>query len=289
VFTRVIHAGAGALLGVGLLFPSGAPAAPPPEIAARAPLAAPMADGRRFLLRDPHGGGYAIEVVGDLAQADRTVVLVPGVAATLANFDRGLGGVARRAPAVQARAVLAEIHATDPAARVAVVAWLGYDPPDVVGLEAAQEDRARAGAVALIHFVARIAAERPATSITLVGHSYGAVVIGLAAPRLDRRVTDLVALGAPGMGVHQARDLHTQARVWAAEAPTDWIRRIPGVRVLGLGHGTRPGTPGFGARPLPTAGAAGHDGYLVPGSSTLHAVALVALGRVDDAATADAG
>jgi pimeloyl-ACP methyl ester carboxylesterase len=283
VFTRVIHAGVGALLGVGLLFPGSAPAAPPPEIPARAPLAAPAADGRRFLLRDPHGDGYAIEVVGDLAGADRIVVLVPGMANTLATFDRGLGGVARRAPAVQARTVLAEMHATDPAARVAVVAWLGYDPPDVLGLEAAQEDRARVGAVALIHFVAWVAAERPAASITLVSHSYGAVVVGLAAAKLDRRVTDLVALGAPGMGAHRARDLHTAARVWAAEAPTDWIHRIPGVRLFGLGHGTRPGTPGFGAHLLPTAGVAGHDAYLVPGSSTLRSVALVALGRVDEA------
>jgi hypothetical protein len=284
VFQRIMHAGAGALLGVALLVPTGPPPATPPEVRADAPLAAPGADGRRFLLRDTRDDGYAVEVVGDLGTADRIVVLVPGVANTLANFDRGLADVARRAPAVQARALLAEIVAVQPGARAAVVAWLGYDAPDGLGLDVAREGLARAGAPALTRFVARLAAERPAAAITVVGHSYGAVVLGLAARDLDANVTDLVALGAPGMGVHRADDLDTAARVWAAEAPTDWIQHVPGVRLLDLGHGTRPGRAAFGARPLPTDGVTGHDGYLAAGSTTLHAVALVALGRADQAA-----
>jgi hypothetical protein len=284
VLQRIIHAGTGALLGVGLLVPAGPPAAEPPEVRADAPLAAPGPDGRRFLLRDPRDDGYAVEVVGELASADRIVVLVPGVANTLANFDRGLGGVARRAPAVQARNLLAEIQVVEPDARVAVVAWLGYDAPDGIGFDVAREGLARAGAPALTRFVARMAAERPAATVTLVGHSYGAVVIGLAAPELGANVTDVVALGAPGMGVHRAADLGTAARVWAAEAPTDWIHRVPGVRLLSLGHDTRPGDAGFGARLLPTDDVTGHDGYLAAGSTTLHAIALVALGDGDRAA-----
>src|SRR5688572_19356992 len=72
--------------------------------------------GRTFLLLDPacvdaEGGGSAIEVIGDLATADRIVILVPGVDTTVANWDRGLGGVARRAPSVQARAVHDAINA----------------------------------------------------------------------------------------------------------------------------------------------------------------------------------
>ena len=55
-----------------------------------------------------------------------------GGGSTLADFDRGLGGVARRAPAVQAGQLYPELRATEPAARVAVLAWLGYDPPDGV-------------------------------------------------------------------------------------------------------------------------------------------------------------
>jgi len=47
--------------------------------------------------------------------------------------------------------------------------------------------------------------------------------------------------------------------------------------VLGLGLGTRPSSPGFGATALPTDGVAGHDYYLVEGSATLRAVTDIVL------------
>jgi hypothetical protein len=244
--------------------------------AAGAPYANWAAAGRRFLEFDA-ADGTAIEVLGDLATAEHVAVLVPGVDTRLIDFDRGLGGVARRAPAVQARSIYARLRADDPHMRVAVVAWLGYDPPDGIDLDAVREDRARAGAAALAAFVRGVLAQRPGTIVTLIGHSYGAIVVGLAAPRLPA-VGDVVALGAPGMGAHRAAELGG-ARVWSALAPHDWIRRVPQVRLLDLGHGRRPSSPGFGARPLPTAGVAGHDYYLVPGSATLSAVADVVLGR----------
>ncbi|GAA3344901.1 hypothetical protein GCM10020358_49960 [Amorphoplanes nipponensis] len=261
------------------------PRAPQPDAAAPAPVA--MADagepyaswarsGRRFLAFDPRGDGRAAEVLGDLATADRIAVLVPGVDTRLRDFDRGLGGVARRAPAVQARALYAALRTADPGARIAVVAWLGYDPPEGLSLDAARDLRARTGAAALIDFV-RALPERAA--VTLIGHSYGALVVGLAAPHLPR-VTDVVALGAPGLGARTAADLGG-ARVWSALAAGDWIRRIPQLRLGHLGHGRRPSAPAFGAHPLPTDGVAGHDGYLCPGSATLPAVAAVVLGRVE--------
>ena len=232
--------------------------------------------GRQFLAFDP-ARGTAVEAVGDLATATRIAVLVPGVDSTLPDFDRGLGGVARRAPAWQARALAAELHAIDPYARVAVVAWLGYRTPSGVDLDAIREDRARAGAAALVTFVRRLTGEHPGARVTLIGHSYGAIVIGLAAPRLPQ-VHDLVTLGAPGMGVHRAADLGG-ARVYAALAAPDWIRRVPQLRLFGLGHGRRPSSPGFGAVALPTGGVPGHDWYLAPGGATLPAVAGVVLGR----------
>jgi hypothetical protein len=251
--------------------------------AAGPPYASWAADGRRFLVFDARGDGLAAEVIGDLATARHIAVLVPGVDTTLPDFDRGLGGVARRAPAVQARALHRAMGA---GGDVAVVAWLGYDTPAGLGLDAARQSAARDGARALTGFVRGVVAQRPDAAVTLVGHSYGAIVVGLAAPHLPS-VRDLIALGAPGMGAARAADLGG-ARVWAALAPSDWIRRIPQVRLLDLGHGRRPSAPGFGARLLPTAGVSGHDGYLVPGSATLDAVAAVALGRADGPAPADA-
>jgi pimeloyl-ACP methyl ester carboxylesterase len=232
--------------------------------------------GRDFLAYD-QGRGTAVEAVGDLGTATRVAVLVPGVGTRLADFDRGLGGVARRAQAVQARTLYARMHAADPAARVAVVAWLGYLPPSELNLDAIREGVARAGAKALVAFVRGLLAQRPGTAVTLVGHSYGALVIGLAAPCLPQ-VHRLVVMGAPGMGVSRAADLGG-ARVYSALAPQDWMRRVPQVRLLGFGHGPRPSSPGFGAIPLPNSGVAGHDYYLVPGSATLAALANVVLNR----------
>jgi pimeloyl-ACP methyl ester carboxylesterase len=248
-----------------------APAAPRP---ATVPVLA-TAD-RDFLVYD-EDRGTAVEAVGDLDAATRVAVLVPGVGTRLADFDRGVGGVARRAPAVQARSLYARLRADDPHARTAVIAWLGYVPPSDLNLDAIREDRARTGAAALVAFVRALLAERPGAAVTLIGHSYGALVVGLAAPRLPQ-VHDVVTMGAPGTGVDRAAQLGG-AHVFAALAPADWMRRVPQVRLLGFGHGRRPSSPGFGATPLPTAGVAGHDYYLVPGSATLAAVAGVVLGR----------
>jgi hypothetical protein len=246
----------------------------PADAAPRPLSAAPAGTGRQFLVLDPRGDGRAVEVIGDLAAAERIAVLVPGVSTRLRDFDRGLGGVARRAPAVQARTVYAQLRAADPRARVAVVAWLGYDPPEGLSLEAGRDLRARSGAAELIAFV-RTLPDRAA--VTLIGHSYGALVVGLAAAHLPR-VADLVALGAPGMGAPTAAALGG-ARVWSALAADDWIRRVPQLRIGHLGHGRRPSAAAFGALPLPTDGVSGHDGYLCPGSATLDAVTAIVLGR----------
>ncbi|MEU7757039.1 alpha/beta hydrolase [Micromonospora sp. NPDC049171] len=255
--------------------------------AAGPPYADWAADGRRFLSFDTRGDGRAVEVLGDLAGADRVAVLVPGVGSTLADFDRGLGGVARRAPAVQAGQLYRELRAGDPAARVAVLAWLGYDPPDGV-LTAAGGVSARRGAAGLAVLLRELAARRPAATITLVGHSYGALVVSLAAADAPAQVTDVVSLGGVGAGVQRADDLPGGRRFWAAEAPTDWIRLVPPARLPGLGFGRRPGDPAFGARPLPVGGVSGHDGYLAPGSATLVATAAVVRGSVDADRVGDA-
>ncbi len=241
-------------------------------LAAGCPYATWAAQGRRFLVFDPAGDGRGVEVLGDLGTASRVAVLIPGVDTVLTDFDRGLGGVPRRAPGVQARALWGQVSKRSP--DVAVVAWLGYDTPEGPA-RAATEGRARAGAAELTAFVRAVLRQRPAVRVTLIGHSYGAVVAGLAASRLPE-VADVVTLGAPGLGVDRAADLGG-ARVWAALAPSDWIRRIPQVRLLGLGLGRQPSAAGFGSTPLPTDGVAGHDHYLVDGSPTLRAVGDVVL------------
>jgi hypothetical protein len=88
----------------------------------------------------------------------------------------------------------------------------------------------------------------------------------------------VAAFGSPGMRASTAGALGTRANVWAARGSRDWMQFVPHVRVLGLGFGTDPVSPGFGARVF-AAGPAGHSDYLRPGSLSLRNLALIALGR----------
>src|SRR6185312_4979030 len=107
--------------------------------------------------------------------------------------------------------------------------------------------------------------------LTVIGHSYGAVVVALAAARLD--ADDLVLLGSPGARARDVAALHTRARVEVARTAGDWIARVPHLRLGDLGHGTDPVSPAFGAVRLPAGGTRGHEGYFRPGSQSLASIA----------------
>jgi hypothetical protein len=252
----------------------------PPALRFAANTAQASAPDHQLLEYDPRGDGRIAEVFGDLSTAEHIAIVVPGVGNRLSNFYTGLDGEPLRAPSRQAHQVYDEARSLDPEARIAVISWLGYDTPDGLGRDAIRQERATAGAAALARFVAGLAAHRPAAAVTIVGHSYGSVVAGLAARALGSQVRDLVAVGSPGMGVDRAVDLHTRARVWAGAAASDWIRRVPGIRVLGAGHGSLPTDASFGARALPVGGVADHDGYFTPGAASLTGIAMILLGRV---------
>lgn len=246
---------------------------------AGAPYAQWTGQGRQFLAFDPRGNGRIIEVFGDLGAADRIAVLVPGVANRADNFNTGLGDVRDRAPAVQARVLYDAARAAAPGGHVAVIAWLGYDAPQGVGRSAAREELARAGASSLDRFAKDLGIMRPNARVTVIGHSYGSVVAGLAAADLPAQVKDLVVVGSPGMGVTRAADLRTSAHVWAGQSARDWIDWVPAFQVWGAGHGTMPTTPGFGDRVFGTRGVTDHDHYLAPGTQSLANIVEILLGR----------
>lgn len=257
------------------------------------PYAELAGQGGQFLAFDPRGNGRIVQVFGDLGAADRIAVLVPGVATRADNFNTGLGDVPGRAPAVQAQALYDAAHAAAPDEHVAVIAWLGYDAPQGVGRDAAREELARAGATSLNSFAKDLSTLRPKASVTVIGHSYGSVVAGLAAADLPSQVKDVVVVGSPGMGVSAAEDLHTSAQVWAGQSTNDWIDWLPAFRVWGAGHGTMPTTPGFGDRVFGTRGVTDHDTYLAPGTQSLSNITKIVLGhdssvsRPDISATTD--
>ncbi|MFI1992080.1 alpha/beta hydrolase [Actinoplanes sp. NPDC020271] len=226
-----------------------------------------------YLLFDPRGQGRVAQVFGDLATARRIAVLVPGMSNRLQNFWRGVGGKQYRSPATQA----ADLQQAMGPGDHAVVAWLGYDTPQSVQ-QAGRADLAGAGADALVAFAEQLTTAYPQATIALLGHSYGSTVIGRAASRLPSQVTDLAVFGSPGMGVDDVAGLRTTATVWAGQSAGDWVRWVPGLRVFGLGHGTKPVDPAFGARIFETADVRDHDHYLAPGTDSLAALARIAGG-----------
>ncbi|WP_369020940.1 alpha/beta hydrolase [Streptomyces californicus] len=228
-------------------------------------LAAP---GRRILAFDPRGRGQVAEVFGDLRTAHRVSVVVPGSDNDAGTFDRKVAD--HGAPVGMARTLQAEAGPG-----TAVVAWVGYTTPVGVGIDAATGRLAQAGADRLTRFTEGLTADGlPEPAVFC--HSYGSVVCGLAAHRLA--VTDLVVLGSPGMRADDVAGLRTNARVWAAKDPTDWIDNVPNVRFAGLGHGTDPTDPAFGARRVPAGEARGHAGYFAPGTDSLRTFVAIARG-----------
>jgi Alpha/beta hydrolase len=230
----------------------------------------------RVLGCDAAGRGLAVVALGEPATAAHVAVLVPGADTDL---DRLADAADPRSRPLGWARDLAAAGGGD----LAVVVWLGYVTPEGLGPDAASGRLARAGAAALVRFLLDLDTE---AHLTLIGHSYGAVVVALAAPYAA--VDDLVLLGSPGARADDVTGLRTPARVWAARAAGDWTAWIPPVRIGDLGHGADPASPGFGARALPVGGTSGHDGYFRPGSAALAGLADVALGRVPSDSRAEA-
>jgi hypothetical protein len=227
---------------------------------------------RQVLFFNPNGQGVAAMVLGNLATAHRVAILVPGSDTTLATFfSRGPGS-----PGGGAEALAAEARRLEPASpgeRLAIIAWLGYPTPAMLSPAVMTSGDARQGARALRPLVTALA--RHGDQVALLCHSYGSVVCGLAAPHLP--VTDIAVFGSPGMDASSVASLDTGARVWAGRESGDSIKYVPHIRLLGLGFGADPMSPGFGARVFAT-GDSGHSGYLDPGSVALRNLTSIALG-----------
>ena len=229
-------------------------------------------DGHAVLACDPPGGTRIVEALGDVAMADHIAVVVPGNGHHLGNYFTDRGPVSPRA---RGRQVLHTMAALAPGERVAVVVWVGYRTPSGMA-SAFSNGYAREGAddlARLTHYLPRSA------HLTLIGHSYGTAVCGLALP--TARAEDCIALGSAGMGVWRSDELGTGTRMWAAQTESDWIRFFPHGRIGRLGLGRPPLHPAIGARRFGTGDITGHCGYYTAGSESLRNIARIAVGRYD--------
>ncbi|MDX8143014.1 alpha/beta hydrolase [Lentzea sp. BCCO 10_0061] len=202
-----------------------------------------------------------VAIVGDLSTARDVVIVVPGSDVDVDRFDRTVGRMA------------VNLHEQAHRGDLAVIAWLGYRTPQGLGVDAVTGSLARQGADALVDFVRALQTN---ARIHVYGHSYGSVVVGLAAHELD--VTDIVFTGSPGVRAKSVAELGTRAKVWAVRASGDWMRFVPNARLFDLGHGTDPASDGFGATVLRFEGGK-HDTYYEPGSGTLDALVRIASGE----------
>ncbi|MGW1469191.1 alpha/beta hydrolase [Streptomyces sp. NPDC002308] len=232
-----------------------------------------LSGDRQILSFDPSGRGRAAEVFGDLDRARRVSVVVPGVDTQLTTLERENRPYS--APVGMAKSLYAAERDARPEARTAVIAWADYTAPAGIGMDAVLGGLATQGALRLNALVAALPGK---ATVSLVCHSYGSVVCGVAAHHLPSRVTDIAVAGSPGMRSASAAALGTRARVWAMRDEDDWIADVPNLEVGGLGHGADPVDPEFGARIVSAGDAVGHSGYFEPGTESLRNFAAIGVG-----------
>ena len=243
-----------------------------------------LSPGHQVLAFDPRGRGLVAEVFGDLSTAQRVSVLVPGSDVDLEHFYNSAAPL--KAPAGMAQSLRTEEASVSPGTSTAVIAWSGYVTPVGLGADAATARLAEAAAPRLESLMAGLAVTtEPVAAPTVICHSYGSVVCGVAGPELHSAdgVTDMVVLGSPGMDIPDAAALGQNVRLWAtARNSGDWISAVPFVEVDGLGHGADPTSSDFGSRVIASTGSYGHTGYFTPGTASLRNFADIGLGRYPD-------
>lgn len=235
-----------------------------------------LREHKNVLFFDPGGDGRIAVVEGNLATAKHIAVTVPGISNNLDNFgdyiDTGVH--------------LKGVTGPD----TAVVTWLGYDTPVGIGLNPARmaaeignKTLAAAGATALVPFVGGLRELNPSASMTVIGHSYGSLVTGLAAKN-GLRADNVVFIGSPGVGVNSTADFNLPdgAKVYAME-PGAAVHLgsvgAGGDPVSNLGHnvhplGGVPTEPGFGATTVDIGNrldvTSSHGAYYDVGSKSLN-------------------
>ncbi|WP_405363674.1 alpha/beta hydrolase [Kitasatospora sp. NBC_00085] len=205
------------------------------------------------------GDGRAVVSTGNPDKATHTAVFVPG---TNTEFN----GVPGQIDLIRKLQGVAEGSAKA-GETASVISYLGYDTPESI-IEAANPQRGKDGADDMRRFSdgLRVAHGEPKTHLTYIAHSYGSYAVGVAARGGDGlHADDIVALGSPGMGVDEAKQLHINPdHVWIGEAEDDPTRLVGGYT---LGPG--PHNLGFGGHNL-YIDTEGHGGYWGDNSESLY-------------------
>ncbi len=201
---------------------------------------------------------------GQLAGATAVAILVSGMGSRPRRPHDG--------PSQAAEHLHLAARRRSPDGIVAVVDWRGYEAPQ--GIEALLHEPATTGGATLVAYIASLGLA-PGTRVTVIGHSYGTVVVGEAL-RQGLRADAVVVVGSPGMGVDRVAGLGDgNTPIYSARARGD---------LLGLSEafGRSPTDPQFGAQRLDTGTDTGHGGYFDAGAGTLEEIAGLMTGHLDE-------
>ncbi|MFG2825376.1 alpha/beta hydrolase [Kitasatospora sp. NPDC048365] len=265
-------------------------------------------DGRppAYLLGfDTNGKGHAIVAVNNPDTADNVVTYVPGTGARLGS----IGGDIDRSDRM-----VTSTDRADPTSNktTASITWVGYDAPQSIIPEAADDGYAKGAEDKLHNFEVglRTTHEGEPARQTIIGHSYGSTTVGYAMRDKGLPVDAVMFVGSPGTGVDNAKDLgidpsHVYAGRGDADAidnavstnPLNWVR--DGASELGstisngfsgplgytseednhLAFGRDPSNGNFGGHKIPTDPGVGHSDYWNNGGKSLDAMGLVISGK----------
>jgi uncharacterized protein YukE len=242
-----------------------------------------------LLAYEPHafgGDGRVVVAAGDPSTADDVAVVVPGL---------GTDGGAADTQARRALRLHLAARTADPVDGNAVVAWIGYDAPE--GLGVLSERMAAAGGALLCDAVDDLRADRDGdpAHVTVVGHSYGATTVALAATGPGGLAADDVVLaGSPGAGdAGTVRDLGlAPGHVWVLRNSRDPVAALGAAGPVGLGPD--PALDTWGATRLRAESqaegdawpATDHASYFAPHGEGLGNLAHVVSGQLDGVTTA---
>ena len=244
---------------------------------------------RSLILLDTVAGGRAAIALGNPDTAAYVSYLVPGmnygVEPQIVNWT-----ATAEALYAEQRAALAERAAGDRgsgAASIAVVAWIGYEAPDLFNVGGL--DHAVAGADFLEKYSQGIRSDRAGDQpfVSVFAHSYGSTVALTALSRGSFEVDALVLVGSPGSQIQSVDSLSVaNGNVFVGKA--DWDPAVNSAF-----FGSDPGAESYGARPLGVSGARdrltgtwlggslGHNAYFDRGSESLHNMALIGTDNAD--------
>lgn len=200
-------------------------------------------DLRLLEVTDKHWAGMVGPPPED---TDNLVVFVPGVGS---DGNDNIGGQIDRAR-------------TQAAAMGGTGLIYGYDAPDRL-LSGTSSGAAHTAGPQLREFLADVDQRYPNHHVTVVGYSYGSVVVGNAASgETPMRADDVLFVGSPGTGLANTDEMNLRGDNPQVHAARRALDPVSGMAYSNGGlFGVNPAAPTFGAHPWPGDGMRDHSGF----------------------------